>query len=487
MKKLNTFFKFILSNDGSIKKRAIRAAIWVSVAGVIVSSLTFFRSIILARLLSPDVFGLMAICMIIIKGVNTFTKSGIIDALIHRQNSFEEDKGTAFTILVVRGFLLYFIVALAAPFIADFYNEEMLVAMLQVIAIGLIFTGFININTVNKQKELDYRKIAYQEKTVAVIGTIIIVVLAYYLRDVWALIYGFVLTTLLSLIFSYVYIKGKISFSFDKDIAKQLFTFGKFITGTTIVLYIATELDNAVIGKVLNTEQLGYYVLAFTLTNLVVNEIARYAAKIMFPAYSKLQDDLPAIKNAYLRVVNMITLLAVPAAVGIFVLSQQIVLVVYGEKWLPAIAPLQLLTVFTIFRAMASSTGYVFYGLGKPKIEFRIALVRLIVMSAIIYYLVIHYGLFGAAITVLIGMFLHWVLGLFFLNSLIKLKFREYLKSIAQPTLTSLIMGLAIYFLSTVVNGNTIGGLLLLIGSGCAIYGLLNINLLKNLIQRKLT
>ena len=136
-KKIIKLTNFLNKDGGSLRKKALRSGIWLGISGVVINFLTLGRSIVLARLLTPDIFGLMSLALIVFRSIETFTRPGIVDALIHRQEDFEEGKDTAFVILVVRGILLALVIVAAAPFIAKFYDQEDLTLML--IRMSLIF------------------------------------------------------------------------------------------------------------------------------------------------------------------------------------------------------------------------------------------------------------------------------------------------------------------------------------------------------------
>jgi len=139
-----------------------------------------------------------------------------------------------------------------------------------------------------------------------------------------------------------------------REVARDLMRYGKFITGSSMLLYIATEIDSAVIGKVLGHAELGYYAVAFAIVTMATTQLAKVAAGIMMPAYSKLQSDIPALRNAYLRTLGLVMFAVLPASLGLVLVAEPLVRVVYGEKWLLATVPLQLLAAFGLFRSNAS-------------------------------------------------------------------------------------------------------------------------------------
>lgn len=478
---IRRLFRFLGDTEGTLWQRVLRSSFWVTVAGVGVNTLVFARSIFLARLLTPEVFGLMGICLMVIRGVQLFTETGFGAALIHRQTGFEEARDTAFVLMVGRGLLLSLIVvALAIP-VADFYGEPVLQYCLPVIAASLVFLGFQNINLVARQKELDYRSIYFLNQTKAILDFVVVVGLAWYLRSVWALVYGHVVVSVLHTLASYLIIPGRPSFRFDKSIARELFGYGKFITGLTVVVFVTTEIDNVVIGKVMGTEALGIYVLAYMLANLPATHVAKLISQVMFPAYSKLQSDLPRLRGAYIEVLELVSRVTVPAAAGLIVLAPQILGAVYGDKWLPGAQALQILAVFGALRAIGGVGGYVYNAIGKPNITFYLVTAKLVIIGALIYPLTVRYGIEGAAVAVTGPIAFEVVAAFAIFSRVIDLPFRRIIAAVIPAIGHSAVMAAAVHFGATALGPIGLGELLLLVAGGMVLYALLNARYLGRL------
>jgi len=482
-RKLESFFNRLGYQENSLSRKVIGSGLWVGSSSVVLNIVTLIRSVVLARLLAPEVFGLMAICYVVIKAVEVFTQTGFSAALIHRQGKFEEAKDTAFTLIVIRGFLLALIVFLVSPFIAVFYEKPILNIVIQVIAISFIFNGFRNINTIAQQKELNFKKLVYLEQVVAFLNTIVVITVAYYFRNIWALVIGHVSASFIGMVFSYILIPGGPKFKFDKKIALELFHYGKYITGVTIVLFAATEIDNALIGKLLGVEALGFYFLAFMLANLPTTHISKIANKILFPAYSKLQNNYTALSEAYLRVIKLIGNIVIPASVGIMVLSADLITIIYGEKWQGAIAPLQILCVFGGVRAIAAINGYLLNGIGKPNIDFYIITVRLIAILILIYPMTLNYGLIGASITVTLAIIIQLILSTIMLMKIIKLNILSFLTILIKSLIYSVVMAIVLIILKNNMESVDVVRLVGLVVVGALTYFLLNYRLIISIFR----
>ena len=479
--------EFAFGEGGSVKTRVLRSGIWVGASELTLAVLNIVRSVLLARLLSPQIFGLMGIALIALRTFETFTRPGIAQALIARQKDFDEAAPTAFTMLVVRGLVLAALLAAAAPWVGRFYEEAELSPMLMAMSSLFVIGSLANINTVAHQRNLDFRRLAYMNQVAALCGIVITVGLAWWLRSVWALVLGQIAQTLLSVWLSYLFIPGRMRFAFDAAVARDLFHYGKFVTGSSIVLYVATEIDSAVVGKLLGTGQLGFYALALTIANLVTTNLSKIASGIMMPAYSKLQSDMPALRRAYLRTFGLLLLAVVPATVGLLMLAEPFIRVVYGEQWAAAAVPLQILAIFGLVRALAAFSGYLFEGMGVPKVAFQLGVLRLLVILPLIVPMIDRFGLAGAAVTVTAGIAVQWLVGLVFLRRLVGITLRAVAQALWRPVWMTVLMAMSVAVVMNHVDPMSVAGLGAAIFTGVVVYGILSLPVLLALKRERLS
>lgn len=402
---------FLGRTDGSLQHKALRTAIWVGLSSVGIAALTFGRGVVLARLLTPEVFGLMAVALMATRLIDIFTETGFGAALIHRQERFEEARDTAFTMMVARGVVLAAVSAAMAPLVAAFYDEPALTPVIAIAGLSFIFGGCINMNTVALQKELDAKRLTYLELAGAVLKFGSAVALAVWFRSVWALVYAQIAAALIQSVLSFTIVPGRPRLHFDRAIARDLYRYGRFITGLAIVVFLTRELDNALIGKLLGMKPLGFYVIAYSLATLPSDYLSRFIAKVYFPVFSKLQHDVDALRLEYVRAMRMIAALLVPVSVAMLVLAPEIVGALYGSEWSEARTPLQVLVMFGCFRGLWLINGYLYNAIGKPYIDFAMNLGRLIVMGALLFPLTIRYGLVGASLAVAAPMAAQFAIG----------------------------------------------------------------------------
>ncbi|HEY7497051.1 MAG TPA: lipopolysaccharide biosynthesis protein [Vicinamibacterales bacterium] len=462
MRLLKRLYHFMDRTDGSLQKKAVRSSAWVALSSVVIGVLTFGRGIILARLLTPEIFGLMALCLMATRLIEIFTETGFGAALIQRQDRFEDAKDTAFTMMFLRGIGLAAISYAISPYFANFYHEPVLQPAIAVVGLSFVLSGFTNINMVALQKELDYKRLTYYELTSATFKFLAAAGLAYWLRSLWALVYAQIASAAITSALSFIMVPGRVRFHLDWEIAKQLYRYGRFMTGLAIVVFITRELDNAVVGKVLGVEILGYYVAAYTLATIPSDYISRMIAKVLFPMLAKLQNDFELLRVEYTRGIRLITSVAVPIAVATAVLAPEIVQSLYGAKWSAAAPPLAILSVFGCFRALWLINGYSYNAIGRPHIDFSMNLTRLIVMGALIVPLTMKYGAIGASLAVTLPMAAQFVAGVYLSRRLIGVPITVALRPLGVAAVQGAVLAIVLIAAKSVVSADPRVALVLL-------------------------
>jgi O-antigen/teichoic acid export membrane protein len=186
--------------------------------------------------------------------------------------------------------------------------------------------------------------------------------------------------------------------TFDLDAVQGLFRFGKYIFGSSIVVFLFVQGPDALVGKILNLNSLGFYVLAFGIANTPATSITHVVSQIALPAYAKLQDDLPKLREGYLKVMRLVAFLSTPITGGIFMLIPEFVQIFLGARWAPIVLPVRILCIFGFFRSIYSTVGPVFYGTGRPDLGFKFACLNLALLAILVYPLTVTMGIVGTSI-----------------------------------------------------------------------------------------
>ena len=335
--------------------------------------------------------------------LETVSQTGFHSALIQRKDNAELYFDTAWTVSAIRGAILFIVLFLSAPAIAAFFNSPQATMVLKVLAISSLLTGLRNIGTVTFQKNLEFHKQFIYDLPSTLIDLIVSVSLAFILRDVWALVWGGLAGNFVRFVLSFILHPYRPSMKFEKTQFKELFGFGKWLLGSGILAFLITQGDNAFVGKMLGVTFLGLYQMAYLLSHLPSSEISFVMSQVIYPAYSKLQDDLPALREAYLKILQITVFLSAAISALIFALAPDFTSIFLGNKWISMVPAMQILVVAAFFTSIFDTSGPIFLAVGKPKVETTLQLLRLLVLAIFIYPLSLRWGITGTSIAVLLS------------------------------------------------------------------------------------
>ncbi len=392
--------KNLLKPGKSLSQKVVRSTFWVGAFKVAERTLRFIRTIIVARLLSPTDFGLFGLACLAMDILERFSETGMNAALIQKKEKTEEYLDTAWTINLIRNIFLFSLLFFGAPFIAKFFNNLSAAPLIRVIAVIMIVRGVTNIGAVYFIKELDFRK-QFVLRTVGIIVNVVVTLtLAFILRNAWALVWGYLAQSVANCIASYILHPYRPKLQLELPKAKELLNFGKWIFGSSILVFLLTQGDDILVGKILGLTALGLYQMAYTIANLPTTEITHTISQVVFPGYSKLQTNISKLKEAYFRTLQFTLFIALPLAGGIFIFASDFTRIILGSKWLPMVPTMMLLTIQGAMRAFGATTGPLFQAVGKPKIATKLQFMQLVAIAIIIYPLIKLFGIFGAALSI---------------------------------------------------------------------------------------
>lgn len=453
-----------------LSKKAVRSGIWVFALRITNRGLGFIRTIILARLLAPEDFGLLGIAMLAASTLDAFSQTGFQTALIQKKKNVERYLDVAWTALATRGFFLFLILFLSAPLVANFFNSPQAKLVIMVIAVNMLLSGFGNIGIMFFQKELEFNKQFAYELSATLIDLTVSISLAFILRNVWALVWGGMAGNIARFLLSYVLHPYRPRIRFDKERFRELFGFGVWVSGSIIVIFLVTQGDDIFVGKMLGVTALGLYQMAYLISNLPVTEITDVISRVTFPVYSKLQDDLVKLKEAYTNVLQLTAYISVPVAAGLFALCPEFTQIFLGKKWLPIIPAVQILALAGMIGSISATTRPVFHGVGKPKIDTIWQVVRLFALVIGIYPLGMRWGISGISLAVLISTFISAFGFNFGALKITGCQLQTFFKMTILPLTNAAIMVFIIMMLKNSFSHIAFWQFLLLIGTGLTSY-----------------
>lgn len=340
-----------------IRDKAISSGGWGLLnksSGVVVQ---FFIGIVLARLLPPEDFGLIGMGMIIIGLGEVFVNLGLGPSLIQRNEISKKHIRLVFTVSLVSGFLLSFLVYFTAPISKLIFESEAVVPIVEALSILFLLGGFQITSQSLLKKRLDFKNIFIVNITKNIFYGTSTVLLAFMGFGVWSLVIGSILQKGISLVLSYFYVRHSLKPFFSKREFYDLFRFGSGMTLNGIFNYFALQGDFLIIGRVLGSYSLGLYTKAYTLMQQPTSQFVNIISDVLFPTVSLIQNDIVRVRKLFLKSMRVISFITVPLCLYIILVSEELVISLYGENWVDAIVPVQILGGFGIFRALYSSGG----------------------------------------------------------------------------------------------------------------------------------
>lgn len=421
--------------DSSLSKKVSKGSLWVTAASICARGLNLASAIILTRLLVPEDFGLMAIAMAIITFSQGTTQTGFESALIQKQDRPEDFLNTAWTFELVRHLILFLIIFLAASLFALFFKEPRAVAILRVISLSLVFRGLRNIGVVYFRKNLDFQKQFVIEVVplIAYIG--VVIPLAFSLRNVWALAWASLVQTASLCLVSYTMHPYRPRFDFSIKKARDLFNFGKWILGASIIVMIREQGMTMFVGKFLGIPILGFYNRSGAFSTMIFQQVSGIVWKVGYPAYSQLQLYPDRFKQAYLKTLQLLTFIGIPMAGGLFILSKDFVHLFLTDKWLPIVSLMQILCLQAMLGFINTPADIAFQASGRPAVGTKISALGAIVLAILVYPLSSRWGIAGTAFSLFLSVLIPSPIVWYMAIKVIRCTFLEFFK----PVLISLI------------------------------------------------
>jgi O-antigen/teichoic acid export membrane protein len=359
------------------------------------------RIVILSRLLSPEHFGVVAIAALAISLLETFSQSGLSTALVRKKGSIQLYLDTLWTVSLARATLIFVLLLLAAPAVASFFETPDAKDIIRVFGISVLIAGLRNPAVVYFQRELQFSKQYLYEFSTTFVNLVASVVAALVLRNAWALVIGGIAGAIARWVMSYWLEPYRPRLQIDRDKFLELFQFGKWIYGASILFFLINQGDDVFLGKLYGAAALGLYQMAFMISQLVTTEISQVVTQVTFPAFSKIQVEARRLCEAFIRVFGLISFVVFPITGLIFVLAEEFTLIVLSSKWLAIVPMVKILAWAGLLRALKSSADSLFNAVGRPDIHTKYQLVQLCCLAVLIYPASMVMGVAGICIAVL--------------------------------------------------------------------------------------
>jgi len=383
--------------------RRVRSGIgWNASSAMVGQVIAFLRSIVIARLLVPEDFGLLGMALTVIAGLSALTTIGLDQSIVATKfadrATVKTHLNTVWSAELIRSLVLTLLVIACADPLARFYGEPRLRFIIPVLSLNVLIQGFQNIGLVLLRKEISFARLFWYELTTNVGGILVTVGLVLVLRNVWGLVFGLIWTAALSVLLSYTFHSYRPRLAFDKIAFRSALNFGKFTFVIAVASYVTIMADNVMVGRLLGPSALGSYALAYNVASVPIGVLVYALGRVLFPAYAEIAADRPRdLEQAFTKVFTISSLILITITVPIFLLADEIVELLFGARWVAAGPALRVLALLIPLRGSVLIISTVFFGLNRPKLVAMGKILEAIVFLAVLYPLVVAFGLTGAA------------------------------------------------------------------------------------------
>lgn len=433
----------------SLKRQVASGLFWVAFAQLAGRGLSFVTTLILAKLLAPSLFGLVGMAVLAIAALQYFQDVGFDAALIYRRGDIGEATHTAFFTVILTSLLIYGVAAWGAPLVGAFFREPDVVPVLRVLALTVPITSLGRVPYILLSRELDFRRRILPELIANVIGSGAQIGLALTGSGVWSLVWGQITRSVAATVLVWFVTSWRPRLSWRWKLARELFSYGKHIVSSQTLIFLITNVDNAVVGRYAGQAALGFYQFAYNLSNTPATQITSIISQVMFPTFAKLADENAGQTRAryYLTTVRYVTWITVPIAVATILFAPQFIRGLYGDTWAPAILPLQLLAVYGLIRSVAANMGSIFRAMGKPQWLTYIAAWRLVTMLVFLYPVTMRWGIDGVSALSVIVAVIDFGISASLVGRLVDAPWPAYARMLGPTGAAALIAGFAAQWL----------------------------------------
>lgn len=432
-----------------LKKQALKGVFWTFLQQFSTQGIAFVVSVILARLLLPEEFGLIAMITVFMGIGTSLMNAGLGSSLIRTKNPTQEDYSTVFFFNLGGSIIIYLLIYAIAPYIALFYHQDVLTDIVRWYGVIFIINAFSMIQLTRLTKLMDFKTQMIVAVPSLIVSGSVGIYMAYSGYGVWSLVGQALTQSLVNTIQLWYWSKWKPSFVFSKEKFKYHFNFGYKLTLSSILETIFTNAYAIIIGKFFPVAQVGYYQRANSLQFFPVNSISAVIGKVSYPLFAEIQNDDIRLKNIYKKIMQMIVFIVAPTLIVLAVLAEPLFRLLFTEKWLPAVPYFQILVFTGILYPIHAYNLNILNVKGRSDLFLKLEVIKKTI-TVIIIAIAFQFGIYG----LLFGSVLISLLA-FFVNTHYSGKFINYsaleqVKDILPILFLALLTGTFVYIIDYV-------------------------------------
>lgn len=438
-----------------LKKKTIKGALWSFFDSFTNQGISFLVGIILARLLLPSDYGMIAMISLFIAISKIFVNSGFRSALVRKQDCTEADLNTAFVFNISVGLFFYLFLFLAAPYISIFFNQPQLTGIIRTQGICVIFASLSLVQSVRYARNIDFKTTMKVSVISNCFSGIVGILLAYGGYGVWAIVYMTLTCEFVSTCLLWLFSPWKPSLFFSKGSFKYLFGYGSKLLCASLIDVLFQNINPIIIGKFFSASSLGYFTKANTFANLPSANLNHVIQKVTFPVLSKMQDNIVTLRTNYRRIIKMTAFIVFPSMIGLAAIAKPLIIVLLTEKWNDTILLLQIICFSMMWYPIHSLNLNLLEVKGRSDLFLRLEIIKKI-LYIIIVCVSVWFGVVGLCVGGVVCSLLCLVINTYYTGRLIKVGFKVQMLDILPILINSLIMGIIVFSFSIITNNSIV-------------------------------
>lgn len=436
-----------------IKQKLFKGAIWSAVERYSVQGVQFILNIILARLLTPEAFGLVGLLAIFISISQAFVLSGFGAALVQKSDRDEKDFSTTLYYNVSIAILFYILLFLSAPFIAKFYDKPILIDLTRVIGLVIVIEAFSVVQRAKFTINVDFKSLSKASLTSVIVSGGVGIYLAYIGAGVWSLVFYRLTKVFVEAVLLWIIGKWWPKEIFSYTRFKGLFSFGSKLLLAGIMNAIAQNISKIIIGKAFSTQTLGFYTRAQQFAQFPSINVQGALGRVTFPVLCKFQDDKKRLVQNYNKIVKVTAFIIFPLMIGLNLLAEPLIITLLTDRWEESIWMLKIISIGLIFTSINRTNVSILNAIGRSDIFFKADMVKHFSITVLLVVLVP----FGIKIMLwgqVIAMFFTFVISLFIIKKVVEINIAQYFYSFLPIIINCLLMVLTILIINNLLQSN---------------------------------
>jgi len=424
--------------------KTVRGGVWVFALKILLQIIFAARLLIFMKFIPVTDMGLLGIAMLMINILQKFTNTGFNAALIQKAEDIKDYLDTAWTTNIIRSVVLFTILYFAAPYMVMLKvpteKVALAVTVIRIIGILIIIGALDNIGVVYFRKEMQFNKRFIFDIAATLVNIIVSISVAVIYRSIFSLVLGRLAAAATKCLLSYLMHPYRPALKFELSKAKEMWSFGKWMFVGTIIGFLMTQGDDLFVWGLLGPAALAMYLFAYKFSNIPATEITGIISQVSFPAYSKIQNDIPRLKDAHLKVLRFTAFLSIPVAGLIFILAPDFVRLFSPADYGPMIRPMQILAIFGMIRSIGCTRWPVFQAVGKLKAVTILQAAKFIIFAILLYPLTSRFGISGTALAVVLVSLSGQPVGFYLVMRATQSRLWEMLAPMVYPLIATLVM-----------------------------------------------